>query len=221
MYHLLRNTSENPSQHQDQPTQRGFLPKIKQQLSKGNFPFCCLRSRSGDSVPNTQRTTFRVPSVQGVDENSMVIFASTLGTASVSIPDMPCSATTAPSQAGLVGAGAVYSVKNSTRTGRAMVGVHLGLGLHLGSETSSGSETGSAHTGGAYAYGDSQRRRTNVHTPIGAVDRVLPPLAAVPTFSSPTLQLSRGCGRIKSFMRKCNPFCICICFCFCIPIEDE
>jgi len=61
----------------------------------------------------------------------MVIFASTLGTASVSIPDMPCSATTAPSQAGLVGAGAVYSVKNSTRTGRARVGVHLGLGLHF------------------------------------------------------------------------------------------
>ena len=133
---------------------------------------------------------------------------------------MPCSAPTAPSQAALVGVGAGYYVRNSTRTGRARVGVPLGLGLHLGSETISGSEMGSAHTRGAYAYGYSQRRRTNVHTPNGAVGRVLPPLAAVPTFSPPTLQLSRGCGRVKSFIRKCTPFCICIRFCFCIPIED-
>jgi len=168
----LTNTTET--------TPGGFLSKIERRLSKGIFV-----SSSPSAAPGPNRQYFQHSphpaqrgrcfafllylNLQVVDESPMDIFASAHGTASVSIPDMPCSAPTAPSQAAHFDAGAGYYATNSTWTGRARVGVHLGLGLHLGSET------GSAHTGSAYAYanGYSQRRRTNVHTPIGTVGRVL------------------------------------------------
>ena len=109
----------------------------------------------------------------------MVGFASTLGTTSMSIPDIPCFAPTVASQATFTDPGAGYHARE------------FGMDRESGSWNVSRSVFGILQVQEVHMHlAMAKQRRTNVKTPNGAVDCVLhlPPLAGVLTFRPPTLQ---------------------------------
>jgi len=147
------------------------------------------------------------------DESRMVGFANTLGTTSLSIPDIPCFAPTVASQATFTGPGAGYHARE------------FGMDRESGSWNASRSAFGVLQVQEVHMHlVMAKRRRTNANTPNGAVGRILhlPPLAGCSRsshqlFSSPTLQRMWTHRIIHAIER---PFCICVYFCFCIPIDD-
>jgi len=138
----------------------------------------------------------------------MVGFGSTLGTTSMSIPDIPCFAPTVASQATFSDAGTGYHARE------------FGMDRESGSGNASRSAFGILQVQEVHMrLVMAKRRRTNVNTPNGAIDRVLhlPPLAGVHTFSPPTLQRMWTPRIIHAIMR---PLLHLRLFCFCIPVDD-
>ena len=140
----------------------------------------------------------------------MVGFASTLGTTSLSIPDIPCFAPTVASQATLLALVLGIMRGNSVWTGRVGVGMHLGL--HLGfCRYRRCTCTWPSQTMKNQREHAKRRRRSH---PSSSSSRGVAHLR--PT-NSPTLRRMWTHRIIHAIER---PFYICVYFCFCIPIND-